>query len=591
MAGYASNECVVYERLKKNNLERDARMRAMSLVRTGKANMVFQGLFPSDWPQPIIANFIDVVAKDTAEMVGVLPTLSAPGDSPLDESKRSKSDKKSRIINYHAYASNLGTELVTAADRMSTYGFVALRVEPNYTESRPHIHVDDSLGTYYEKDRFGRLVTYLKVTHRKASDLAALFPEHANKLMQGVEWGGDRNLELVTYYTDDSVMLFVPYYDGLTLAHYANPISRIPVSIAELPSLDGEARGQFDDVLWVFAAKARLALFSLEATQKAVEAPLAVPADVQEFAFGPDAIIRTQNPQAIRRVPLELPQSAMIENRVLDEEMRFGARFPEARAGQSDASIVTGRGVQALMGGFDSRIKVAQSMLGNAISEATSICLEMDEAIWGDMEKEVFASVNGSTYTLKYRPSRDIKGDYSVAHEYGVMAGLDPNRALVWGLQALGAGLVSKSFVMSNLPVNLNVTEEVKVIDVERLRDAALMSLQSYAQTLPELAAQGQDPTQVIQRISKVIDARKKGTPIEKALEDAFAPDSPAPSQEDPAAVMAQEQGMGMPPGGGPTPGGPPRGTPQGLQQLLATMGNNGQPIMTARTMRQAQIA
>lgn len=597
MAEFAQKEALMVERLKKNNVDRDARMRAMALVRTGRANQVFKGLFPSDWPQPIVANFIDVVAKDTAEMVGVLPSLAAAGDTILDESKRSRQDKLSRIINYHAYASRLGTKLVVAADRMSTYGFVPFRVEPNYDESRPHIHIDDSLGTYYQRDRWGNVVLYVKITQKRASDLAALYPEHAERIMKatGLNMGGEEWLDLVTFYDNDSVKLFVPKRDGLVLTAYQNPVSRIPVRIAELPSLDGEARGQFDDVLWVFAAKARLALFSLEATQKAVEAPIALPQDVQEFAFGPDALLRSQNPERIRRVPLELPQSAMIENKILDDELRFGARFPDARAGQTDASVVTGRGVQALMGGFDSRIKTAQSMLGEALSDSLGIALEMDEAIWGDMPKDVFASVNGSPFNLKYTPSKDIKGDYSVTHEFGVMAGLDPNRALVWGLQALGGNLISKSFLRRNLPVNMNVTEEEKVIDVEKLRDAALMSVQSYAQTLPDLAANGQDPMEVVRVIGTLIDARKKGTPIEKAIADAFAPKEPTvspttPQEVPPALNAAQDMSMGMQGGGGQTPIEAPQ-QPQSMQQLLAGLTASGNPSMSARTMRQAQIA
>lgn len=596
----ADKEWFIVNRIRNNNGARDSRMKAIHLVRSNRANQVFQGLFPSDWPQPIIANFIDVVAKDTAEMVGVLPTLTSAGDSILDESKRSRQDKKTRIINYLAYASRLGIRLVTAADRLSSYGFVPFRVEPNYTDNRPHVHVDDSLGAYYEKDRFGELAVYARYGLKRASELAYLYPEHRSKIIKDDAWatGSEEWLEVITYYDKNRTILFLPKRNNLILDEYANPISRIPVRIAELPSVDDMARGQFDDVLWVYAAKARLALFSIEATQKAVEAPIALPNDVQEFAFGPDAILRSQNPQQIRRVPLELPQSAMIENKVLDEELRFGARFPDGRAGQTDASVVTGRGMQALMGGFDARIKTAQAMLGEALGEALSLALEMDEVIWGGETKEAFASVNGVTFDLKYDPAKDLKGDWSVTHEYGAIAGLDPNRALVWGLQALGAGLVSKSFIQRSLPVNINVTEEQKVIDIEKLRESALMSIQSYAQALPQMATQGQDPSQVVKVIGDLIAARKKGTPIEKAIEDAFAPtpalqatrsqSSPGTMQEDPAASMADQMGVGTQGGGGVNV---PQQQPQGLQQLLAGLTASGQPSMTARTMRQNQVA
>lgn len=600
MADFAYEATQTIDRLRRQHTERDSRMRAVHLVRSGHSEVVFKGLFPSDWPKPVVGNFIDVVGRDTAEMVGVMPTLTAAGDSVLDESKRSRQDKLTRIINYLAYTSRLGTNLVQAADRMNTYGFVPFRVEANYEGGSPHIHVDDSMNTYYEKDRWGNVVLYARCFNQKVSELIALYPEHAAQLRKntGYSSASDEVLDLVHFYDKDKVMLFVPKRDGLILSQYQNQISRIPVTIAEMPTLDGEVRGSFDDVLWVFAAKAYLAMLSLEATQKAVQSPIALPNDIQEFALGPDAIIRSASPEKIRRVPMELPQSSMIANRQLDDELRMGARFPQARSGETDASVVTGRGVQALMGGFDSRIKTAQSMLGDALSEILSLALEMDETIWADVPKDVHASVNGSPYQLKYTPGKDIKGMYTVTHEYGVMAGLDPNRALVWGLQALGANLISKSFLRRNLPVNMNVSEEEKVIDVEKLREAALMSIQSYSQTLPELAASGQDPTQVIKVLGDLIDARKKGTPIEIAISDAFKPKEPqvSPGQmaEDPMAAMSQDPMSGGQMPGGPPPGGAPGGgapPPQGMQQLLAGLSGSGEPSMAARTMRQTQIA
>ncbi len=602
MAEFAKNLADRVEVTRRKNVDRDQRMKAVALIRTGHAEQVFKGIFPSDWPKPVIANFIDVVAKDTAEMVGVLPTLSAAGDSVLDESKRSKQDKLSRIINYLAYSSRLGTNLVTAADRMVTYGFVPLRVEANFDSQRPHIHVDECMGTYFEEDRWGELVSYSRVMRHRISTLIAMYPEHEALLSKdssiaGTYYGVGKNdptVDVIKWMDRDKTVLFVPQRDALVLSVTPNEIGRIPVSIAKLPSLDGEARGQFDDTLWVYAAKARLALLSLEATQKAVEAPIAVPQDVQDFAFGPDAILRSQSPERIRRVSLELPQSAMIENRTLDDELKFGARFPEARAGQVDGSVVTGRGVQALMGGFDQRIKVAQAMLGESISEALSIALEVDEKYWPTLKKDVHASVNGSPYELTYTPAKDINGKYTVTQEYGVMAGLDPNRALVWMLQALGPGLVSKSFVRRNLPVNMNVTEEEKVIDVEKLRDAAMMGAQQYAQAIPAMAEQGGDPVTVIKALASMIESRKKGVPIEKAIETAFQPPEPTPAEvaQGPIAPEAQPQGMGEAPGGGaPMPGGggqPPGG--QNMMQLLAQLGSSGKGSMSARTMRQSPI-
>ena len=594
MADFAHELSDRVDTLRRNSIDRDARMRAMMLVRTGHAEQVFKGLFPSEWPKAVIANTIDLSATDTAQMVGVLPTLTAAGDSLLDESRRSSLDKLSRIINVHAYQSDLGGQLVKAADRMVTYGFVPFRVEPKYDEGRPHIHVEDSLNAYFEKDRFNRVQVFAKITRKRVSELVWLFPEHRSLLEKKTGYsdsGTDELLDVVRYHDVERTVLFVPKRNDLVLSSVPNSIGRVPVAIAAIPSLDGEVRGQFDDSLWVYAAKARLALLNLEAAQKAVEAPLALPNDVQEFAFGPDAILRSNSPEKIRRVPVDLPSGSVLEAGVLDEELKKSTRMPDARTGDIDNSVVTGRGVQALLGGFDSRIKVAQSMLGGALADALSISLEMDKTVFGKESKKVFASVNGNAFELSYTPERDIK-NYHVNTEYGVMAGLDPNRALVWSLQALGAGLISESFVRRNLPVNLNATEEEKLIDVEKLRNATMQSVQSYAQAIPELASQGQDVTNVIRQISEVIEARKKGIPIEEGVAKAFAPQEPEtpPGLEAPApdALGPEQMMQGVPPAGGPNVELPNQ--PPDMQQMLASLGQGSQPQMSVRTMRQQLV-
>ena len=572
---------------------RDSRMHAVSLVRTGRAAHVFRGLFPEDWPAPVISNAIDIAAQDTAEAVGVVPTLQAFGDSVLNESQRSRADKLTKVINAYAWESSLGSQMVTAADYLVSYGFAVLRVEANYDGERPHIHVDDPIGAYVERDRFNKVTTYFQSWRRKASDLAALFPEHANRLHTPQAWNqsADRDLTLIrTYDKHGNCLLLVEQEPGLVLESYQHPLGRIPVAIAQRPTLDGEARGQYDDALWVWAARAKLALLSLEATQKAVEAPIAVPNDVQEFALGPDALIRTASPERIRRVGLELPNSAMIADRTLDEEVRSAARFPEVRSGNIDSSIVTGKGVQALMGGFDSRIKSFQAVLGDAVASSLSMALEVDEKVWPNTPRTLSGAANGSPYTVKYTPSKDIRGEYGVSYEYGMLAGLDPNRALVWGLQALSAGLLSKSFLRRNLPMSLDVTEEEQTMDVENLRQSLMTSIQAYASAIPEMAANGADASEPVRVIAGLIDARRKGTPVEKAAEKLFAAPPEQPAAENP-------EGLPGPPGESPqaqTPDGggvdiPQQATP-GMAQLLAQLSGSGRADTSVRTVRQTAL-
>ena len=562
-----------FEQLKARNSERDKRMREVALVRAGNADQVFRGLFPEGiWSRPIIANLIDVVARDVSEQVGVLPTITAAGDSSLDDNQRSKADKRTKIANYYVASSRLGTELLRGADQLATYGFVPLRVEPNFKDKRPHIHVENSMGAYYDMDRFGVVNTYARLYHRKAGDLAAHFPEHADAILQSNTYTrGDGNslLQVVRWTDKQKTVLFLPDRGGLVLATTPNKTGIVPIAIAQRPSLDGETRGQFDDVLPVYAAKARLAL----------------PNDVTSLSIGPDSVIRSNSPEKIRRINLDVPQFAFAENNVLADEMKLGTRFPQARAGQAEGSVVTGQGVKALMAGYDSQVRIYQSILGEAIGQAISFAFATDEAYFPEITREVSATANGVPYKLKYKPSSDINGNYGVTVEYGLMAGLDPNRALVWGLQARGDKLISRGMLRRNLPISLNAGEEERAIDIEEMRDSLKAGVSQMAAAIPQMVSQGQDPMKIVEKMASVITDRKKGISLEDAVANAFkpepVPEAPAGQPGIPEQPAAPEPGMG----GGPVPQAP-QGRPA-MQELLAGLTGGGNPNLAARVTRQ----
>jgi len=176
--------------------------------------------------------------------------------------------------------SRLSTRVLAGSDAYVTYGLPPLRLDANFDDERRQLYVDDPAGAYPEFDRWGNVTAYARRWRQKVSDLAALYPEHADRLMRKAAFPGDARrgeamIEVVKWYDQERCILFVPDRGNLVLDQYENPISRVPVVIAQRPSLDGESRGQFDDVLWVYAAKAKLALLTLEAVQDSVEAPIA----------------------------------------------------------------------------------------------------------------------------------------------------------------------------------------------------------------------------------------------------------------------------------------------------------------------------
>ena len=137
----------------------------------------------------------------------------------------------------------------------------------------------------------------------------------------------------------------------------------------------------------------------------------------------------TANPAGVRRVELTLPQGAFTEQTLLNQELRVGARYPEGRTGNVNASIVTGQGVQALMGAFDTQVKSAQAIFASALRDVISVCFEVDERLF-PVEKTIRGVDSGAPYEITYSPRKDIKGDFSADVRYGMLAGLNPAQVL-----------------------------------------------------------------------------------------------------------------------------------------------------------------
>lgn len=596
--------------LRQKYAARDSRWADLLSIRQGNINQVFPGLFPEEYPKPMVANFIDVAARDVAEVIAPLPAFNCGSTNAVSDRARTKADKRTQIVAGYREESHLQTQMYSGADRYITFGMLPFIIEPDYDHKRPVIRCESPIGAYPEFNRFGKLISYTKRYTKTVQQLCNDFPEFESQI-RGLheKRESQRPMEMFRYEDDEQTLLFLPERNNLVLAQYANPTGHINVVVAIRPGVDSddEQRGQFDDVMWVQVARSRFATLALEAAQKSVQAPFALPADVNVLEIGPDATIRSATPEKIRRVSLDVPAGIFQESAALDQEMRVGSRYPEGRLGNVDASVVTGRGVQALMGGFDTQVKTAQAVLAEAFKHVVKLCLKMDEVLWPNVEKTVRGTNAGSPYEVTYTPAKDIAGEYFCDVTYGMMAGLDPNRALVFGLQARGDKLISRDFLRRQMPWEMNVTQEEEKLEVEQLRDALIQAVSGYAQAIPVLAQQGGDPGKVLSQLAAVIAGRQKGDAIEKVIADAFAPE---PQPEPQVSPEAGAPGAGMP-GEPGTPGTAPSGglsasgrmpgvapgqqgmAPGGrpdLQTLLAGLSSSGQPMLSGAVTRRTPV-
>jgi hypothetical protein len=569
------------ENLRQRAAERDSRQQDVLAVRKGQIATVYPDFFPEGVDANVVANFIDIVARDLSEVMAPLPAVNCSAANQGSDRARRFADTRTRIAANYFANSDLQVQMYTGADVYITFGFVPFIVELDEEAGLPRIRIENPVGAYPEFDRYGRCIAFAKRYYMAVGEIASQFPEYANILLGKEMYRADMTaqIEIVRYYDKEQSVLYVPERNNLLLSQAKNPLGKMMVIVARRPSIDNEMRGQFDDVLGIQLLRNRFALLAMEAAEKSVQAPIVLPSDVNELEMGGDAVIRTANPAGVRRVDLNIPPGAFTEQALLQQELRLGTRYPEGRTGNIDASIITGQGVQALMGGFDTQVKSAQAIFASALKDVISVCFEIDEKFF-NYQKTIRGVDAGSPYSIEYTPGKDIKNDYTADVRYGMLAGLNPAQGLIFMLQALGGKLISKDLAQRELPFGINVTQEQEKIEVEDLRSALMASLQQYTLAIPQMAVQGGDPTDIIRKIAGVIKSRQKGQALEDAIENIFEPEELPPA----GATSMVEQTSPAPTA--PAGGAPPEGGQGGaLQSLLSSLSASGKGSASARTV------
>lgn len=593
----------------------DQTWRDVLAVRRGDLDLVFPDLVSEDWPKPIISNFIDIAARDLAEVIAPLPAFNCSSTSMTSDAAKKFADKRSKIAQNYVQYSKLDVQMLTGADHYLTYGVSVIYLEPDFECNLPRITIEDPMGGYPEYDRWGRCTAYTKRFYKEAAVLAELYPEFETEILRLDQKmsnsrvdDGENLIELVRYCDANQITLVMVSDSPTELTSVPNKLGECPVVIGHRPWVDmSQPRGQFDDVIWMQLARDTLAKLQLNAVEKTVQAPLAVPTDVQEVAYGPDAIIRTNSPEKVKHVGLDLTAHSFTEESILLDEMRTGTRYPGVRTGGTDASIITGKGVQALLGGFDSQVKAAQLVFQLAFTEVMHKCFKMDEKYWPDATKEIRGQYNGTPFELTYKPSKDINSAYDCDVSYGFAAGLDPNRAVVLLLQLRAEKLFSRDYFARQLPFELNVVDEQTKVAVEDTREALFQSIYAYAQAIPALAQSGQDPSGPVVQLAEMVKRLQRGEQVEDVVSAVFAPQAPPAGQLGPSDLPggpgnspAGAGGM-APGGGGLAPSGLMRGVPPGqagqapggrpdLKVMLAGLNPSGNPSMSSYVMSRRRV-
>lgn len=589
MARYDKDVTERVKHLEQHYAHRDATARNVLAVRRGDWDEVDPDAFSEEYPRPIVANIIDMQSRHATAALSPMPMIRCRASvNAASQRAKDRADKRTKIVNHYFDASRVEYQMQYGADHFYTFGMIVAEIVPDFEKSIPQIRVRDAMYVYPVWDSLGRTVEVAQVFEKRGVDLMAQYPEAAPRLREDMLAAQKTDYRVYRHDDGKRITLLIPSIgNGLVLHEMENPIGRCLTVCTPKHTVDGYIRGAFDDLVWAQLARNEVQMLTLEGIRDAIEAPFVLPTDVANVAIGPKAVIRTNNPQGARRLPMEVTPQAIGAVDMFEQEMHKGAISPPALGGSIDQSVVTGKGLQELMGGYSQQIAMDQQTMMGFFRQVSEVCILMDLALWPEETKTCEGVRNGSEYEFTYKPERDLDGKTDVDINYGTSTGMNPNQHVVYLLQLLAAGLYSKDTVLRQLPGNLNATEELAKVAVEQSRDALLASIQGLAQSVASLAANGAPPeavAAVVAQVATFTDELEKGGQIEEIAKKVFAPPEPEPqlppeeaiaAGQDPEAVLAAAMGGG---GGGMAP---EAGAAQGPEQMMqAFFGNlqGGEP-------------
>lgn len=572
----------MYASWRSRQYDRDVRMETIDRVVRGDFDVFDPDEESVDSRSP---NLIQVALEDTAESASLVPTVRVQPERPNQQSKKTARTMEQVAVSYMDI-NKMDLLIPRSVMDKAAYGMSVWTISPDFDQEIPLIERRDPRQCYPEPGfRPGDEVH--KCMFTREVFFSQLPPEYQDVLRSAVADHSeiddpDENAKvvLVEYYDEDEYVLaglyqastsgLVRYKSGsdvpypVLLERIENKIGICPVVIGSRISLDGEIRGQFDQVVGLLEAHIRLMGLILDYADQAVYSDIFVKDLIGEMPYGGGSFIELGPQGAIGRVPpavssLNVQQDLM----QLIDGIHLGGRYPKSRPGEIDQSIASAKFLEASAGMMNTAIRTYHQILQRQMERALRIALEVDKAYF-PKSKTASGILRNQEFLTEYNPKTDIDTKNLLRVEYGLGLGRDPAQSAVLHIQYSQAEFVSKEFVQENIDGLTDVGRERSRLDVEKFRGMALAKL------LQGLEA-GTIPNEALIEIAR---SREKG----EDLFDIFEKYVVLPEQE---AANAQQQnmietGLGPPTevgAGPPPPEGMPAPPPPGGAELLARLG------------------
>ena len=559
--------------------ERDERMRIISEAVAG--NWSVSDDF-GDNVENRSPNMVQVALEDTAEAASLIPSVRVKPSGPSDDDRRRSYAMEQIGI---GYLDQSQIELLTIMEmtNLAAYGMCSLVSVINPETGSPYLQWRDPRTCYPEPDfnpmsavqrcLFVRDVYHTQLPLEWQRKIEARVNETKRQTPQ---YWHDHKTTLLEYYDNDEIVIAALYktnsgipggghrsYMPIELHREETCGGVCPVIIGQNIKLDGEPRGQFDQVVRVMHAHIRLMGTILDYADQAVYSDVWVKDLIGEMPIGGGSYIQLGPQGAIGRVAPAVPSlSVFNELQSLMDSIHVGGRWPKARPGQIDQAIASGKFLETSAGMMNTAIRTLHLISKRLLEQAMRVMFLQDFDLGRD--RTVSGILRNQQFQMQ-REKADIDLEARITVEYGLGLGREPAQSMVLGIQANQAGLVSTEFVQENFEGITDVALERRRLDLEKFRDMALARLM-----------QGLESGEITESaLIEIAKARQNGEDVFD-LYDKFIvkPKEEAEAQMMTSGLDGTSMMPGMPPGGGGAM--PPM--PPGLEQILGGGGPPGAP-------------
>ena len=511
-----------------------------------------------------------------AQKIGRVPALDVHITNPRDsERNKKKKDKLERIVTSYDQFQKLDLQLPQVARWLPGYGF-AVWVITSKTDPQGNVYpvaeLRDPYMTFPGYQGANQMAEELVTIRTIPADvLVRMYPElksyfaekgdevqepygfttgiYTNYGQEGSWENSNDNGEVVVEYINPEGTYIVHVASNKIVDFVPNPLKSGPSFVCAKRYSFDQIQGQFDQVIGLMSAMAKINVMSVIAMEDAVFTETNVVGEIEsgQYRKGRNAINYLSPGSQVVKPVNNLPYQLFESVSRIERHLRTVAGYPVQDDSISPNSFVTGRGLEELQAGIGAMVNEYHKVLQNAIQEIDYKRLELDELSL-NKRKPLVGTLRGSSFAENYTPSSDIDGNYLTRRKYGAMATFDEAGKVITGLQLYQAGIIDKETMQREMDGLDNLQSINESITKERAEKVMFDSLLAQASNGDAKASMA------------LVEIYASPNSIGSILKKYFTAEDPQPSQQE--AMLAQMAGAA------PQQGGPPPG-PQEVMSLL----------------------